>query len=66
MQPLVDYIDKVRSQKPDQLITVILPEFVPLRWWQQVLHNQTALLIRAALLFKKGVVVTSIRHFLTD
>ena len=66
VQPLVNYIDKVRSQKPDQLITVILPEFVPLRWWQQVLHNQTALLIRAALLFKKGVVVTSIRHFLTD
>ncbi len=66
VEPLINYIDDVQSQKPDQLITVLLPEFVPSKWWQQILHNQTALLIRAALTFKKGVVVTSIRHFLTD
>ncbi|MCC7343316.1 MAG: hypothetical protein IT573_00155, partial [Deltaproteobacteria bacterium] len=46
------------------LITVILPEFVAAKWWQQILHNQTALLIRGILMFKKGVTVTSVRHFL--
>ncbi len=64
MQPLLKYIDELQSKRHNQLITVVLPEFVPSKWWQQMLHNQTALLIRAALLFKKGVVVTSVRHFL--
>ncbi len=40
------------------------PEFVAAKWWQQILHNQTALLIRGILMFKKGVTVTSVRHFL--
>jgi amino acid transporter len=62
--PLLDYIDQLQKEEPDQLITVILPEFVAAKWWQQFLHNQTALLIRGILHFKKGVTVTSVRHFL--
>lgn len=64
VQPLVDYIDQLQSEDPEMLITVVMPEFVPAKWWQQMLHNQSALLIRGTLMFKKGVVVTSVRHFL--
>ncbi len=64
IQPLLDYIDKLQAEEKDQLITVVLPEFVAAKWWQQLLHNQTAFMIRGMLLFKKGVTVTSVRHFL--
>ncbi|HCU24300.1 MAG TPA: amino acid permease, partial [Deltaproteobacteria bacterium] len=47
--PLLDYIDQLQKEEKDQLITVILPEFVAAKWWQQILHNQTALLIRGIL-----------------
>jgi amino acid transporter len=62
--PLVDYLDHLRRQVPGQLITIILPEFVPARWWQHLLHNQTALLIKGALLFRKGVVVVNVPYHL--
>jgi amino acid transporter len=62
--PLIEYLDHLRRQAPRQLITIILPEFVPARWWQHLLHNQTALLIKAALLFHKGVVVTNVPYHL--
>lgn len=64
IRPLLDYIDELQKEEKDQLITVILPEFVAAKWWQQILHNQTALLIRGILMFRKGVTVTSVRHFL--
>lgn len=64
IQPLTQYIDQLQAEEPDQVITVVIPEFVPAKWWQAILHNQTAWMIRGALLFKKGVVVTTSRHFL--
>jgi hypothetical protein len=60
MEPLLDYIDEVRAENESRYVTVILPEFVPRRMWQHLLHNQHALLIKAALLFKPHVVVTSV------
>ena len=45
---------------------VFLPEFIPSRWWQHLLHNQTALLIKATLLFSKGKIVTSVPYRLED
>lgn len=62
VQPLLDYIDKVEDKRDDDIVTVVLPEFVPARWWQHALHNQSALQIKAALMFKKNKVVTSVRH----
>jgi hypothetical protein len=56
----MDYIEDVRTMHPDGVITVVLPEFVPQKWWHHLLHNQTALLIKGILLFKKGVVATSV------
>jgi hypothetical protein len=60
IEPLVDYIEEIRNEYKDGVITVVLPEFVPSRWWHHLLHNQTALLIKSILLFKKGVVSTSV------
>ena len=60
MEPLMDYIDSIREKYRDGVITVVLPEFVPSKWWHHLLHNQTALFIKGVLLFKKGVVSTSV------
>ncbi|MGH7359574.1 MAG: APC family permease, partial [Candidatus Rokuibacteriota bacterium] len=58
--PLLEYLDLLQRQAPDDLVTIILPEFIPARWWQHLLHNQTALLIKGALLFRRGVIVTNV------
>jgi amino acid transporter len=60
MEPLLEYIQQVENERPDDYVTVILPEFVPARWWQHLLHNQRALLIKGALLFRPNTVVTSV------
>ena len=60
MEPLLEYIEQLQAAHPDDYVTVILPEFVPKRWWQHLLHNQRALLIKGALLFRPRVVVTSV------
>lgn len=52
--PLLDYIDDADREANDgQLATIILPEFVPARWWQGLLHNQTAFILRTALLYRR-------------
>ena len=60
MEPLLEYIEQVESERPEDYVTVILPEFVPAAWWQHLLHNQRALLIKGALLFRPNTVVTSV------
>jgi amino acid transporter len=62
--PLLEYVDRLQRETPDMLITIVLPEFLPARWWQQLLHNQTALLIKGALLFRRGVVVVDVPYHL--
>ena len=57
MEPLIEYIDRVEGERPDDYVTIILPEFVPARWWQHLLHNQRALLIKGALPGPRGGVV---------
>lgn len=60
MEPLLEYIEQVQTADPNGCVTVILPEFVPKRIWHHLLHNQHALLIKGALLFKPNVIVTSV------
>ena len=60
MEPLLEYIEQVDAAQPDDFVTIVLPEFVPARWWHHVFHNQRALLIKGALLFRPNVVVTSV------
>ena len=62
--PLLAYIDAMHVQFPNKTLTVILPEMVPAHWWEQVLHNQTALRLKAALLFRPGVIVASVPYHL--
>jgi hypothetical protein len=62
--PLLAYIDAVHMQFPDKTLTVVLPEMVPAHWWEQVLHNQTALRLKAALLFRPGIVVSDVPYHL--
>jgi amino acid transporter len=62
--PLINFINRESEQHKDSIITVVLPEFVPRAWWQQLLHNQTALLIKGKLLFSRRIVVTSVPHHL--
>jgi amino acid transporter len=65
MEPLLEHIDQTQQAHPDDYVTVILPEFLPARWWHHLLHNQKALLIKGALLFRKHVIVTSVPFHLT-
>jgi amino acid permease-like protein len=60
MEPLLEHIDQTQAANPEDYITVILPEFLPARWWHHLLHNQRALLIKGALLFRKNVILTSV------
>jgi amino acid transporter len=64
VRPLLRYIDRVERQTHDDIVTVLLPEFVTAKWWQFLLHNQNSLLLKGALLFKKGIVVTNVPYHL--
>jgi hypothetical protein len=57
---LLDYIEEQLERDPECWITVVLPEILPARWWQNILHNQRALLLKGALLFKDRVVLTDV------
>jgi hypothetical protein len=59
-RPFIDYIRKVRRKNPREVITVFLPEYVVGHWWEQLLHNQSALRLKARLLFEPGVMLTSV------
>jgi amino acid transporter len=57
---MLKYINAVDEQRGDDVVTVIVPEFVPANWWQEILHNQAILRLKAALLYRPGIVVTSV------
>ena len=62
--PMIRYIDRRLQLHPHQLVTVVLPEFVPAKWWHHLLHNQTSLMLKGALLFKPNVIVISVPYHL--
>ncbi|MGI8858041.1 MAG: APC family permease [Thermomicrobiales bacterium] len=62
MGPLLSYIDIVQKKRPKAMITVLVPEYIPAHWWQQILHSQTALRMKAALLLRPNTVVTSVPY----
>jgi hypothetical protein len=65
LTPFLDYVNQLLALSEHQVVTIVIPEFIPARWWQQILHNQTALLIKGALLFRKRVVVVDVPFHLT-
>jgi amino acid transporter len=60
IRPLMRYVRNLQQQSPRDVVTVFIPEYVVGRWWEQLLHNQSALRLKARLLFEPGVMVTSV------
>ena len=63
-RPLLRYITRLEKKNENDVVTVLLPEFVPAKWWQHLLHNQSSLMLKGALLFKEGVIVISVPYHL--
>jgi hypothetical protein len=64
LRPFLAYVDQLQAGGDDRMVTIVLPEFLPRHWWQHILHNQTALLIKGALLFRKNIVVADVPYLL--
>jgi hypothetical protein len=65
-RPIMRFLDELDARNQNSIVTVVLPEFVVGSWWSQLLHNQSALFLKGRLLFRKGVVVTSVPYHLED
>jgi amino acid transporter len=61
-RPIMRFIDEIDARWDNDIVTVLIPEFVVRKWWEQILHNQTALFLKGRLLFRQGVVVTSVPY----
>jgi amino acid transporter len=62
VKPIIDYATQIREASPRGVVAVYIPEYVVGRWWEQLLHNQTALRLKGRLLFTPGVMVTSVPY----
>jgi hypothetical protein len=63
-RPLIHYVRRLRTTQPQTVIMVFIPEYVVTKWWQHLLHNQSALRFKARLLFTPGVVVVAVPYHL--
>ncbi len=66
VRPVIRYVKELRKSSPRDIITVYIPEYVVGKWWEQLLHNQTALRLKGRLLFMPGVMVTSVPYQLSS
>ena len=66
INPIMQYLDAVQVERRNHLVTVIVPEFVPTKWWHGLLHGQSGLRLKLALLGRKDVVVANVRYYLQD
>lgn len=63
IEPLLEYIEEISQQRqPNEVITIIVPQFVPRHWYHNLLHTNTAIMLRLALLFKPGIVITDVPY----
>jgi hypothetical protein len=63
VEPLLEYIEEISAQRqPNEVITIIVPQFVPQSRVTNLLHTQTAFILRLALLFKRGIVITNVPY----
>jgi hypothetical protein len=63
VEPLLEYIEEISANRqPDDILTIVVPQFVPRRWYHNLLHTQAALMLRLALLFKPGIVITDVPY----
>lgn len=66
VEPLVEYIDEAVGEERDHILTVIVPQAVPAKWYHAILHNNSAVPIKLALAGRKNVVVTNVKYFLNE
>jgi amino acid transporter len=67
INPIHKFMDRLENERqPHDMITVVLPQFVPNTWWGNLLHNQTALMLRLSLIFRRGMVVTDVPYHLKE
>jgi hypothetical protein len=66
INPIMRYLDEVHEELPNQRITVIIAEFVPANWWENMLHGNTGLLLKLALLGRRDIVVVNVRYWLAE
>jgi hypothetical protein len=64
--PIIDYVKNLRRESPRDVVTVYIPEYVVGHWWEQILHNQSALRLKGRLLFTPNVMVTSVPFHLAS
>ena len=62
--PLLSYLEEAQRQRDGHIVTVVVPEFVPGKWWHAVLHNANGFLVKYHLSHRPGVIVTNVRYFL--
>jgi amino acid transporter len=63
VEPLLEYIEEILAcRQPNEAITIVVPQFVPRRWWHNLLHAQAATWLRMALLFKPGIMITDVLY----
>lgn len=63
VEPVMQYLENLLAvRQSNELLTIVVPQFVPVHWWENLLHNQTALLLRFALLFKPGLVIAEVPY----
>lgn len=63
LEPLLEYIEEVSEQRqPNEIITIVVPQFIPARWYNNLLHTQAALWLRLALMYKPGIVITDVPY----
>jgi amino acid transporter len=65
-KPVLDYVKRITKESPRTVVTVFIPEYVVGHWWEQVLHNQSALRLKGRLLFEPNVMVTSVPWLLSS
>ncbi len=61
---ITDYLERVGRESDGNRLAIVIPEFVVRRWWEHLLHNQTALILKGRLLFKENVIVISVPYHL--
>jgi amino acid transporter len=63
VEPVVEYVEGILAHRqPNEIVTIVVPQFVPRHWWHNLLHMQTAIWLRLALLFKPGIVITNVPY----
>lgn len=63
VEPLLQYIESINAtMQPNEILTIVVPQFIPKHWWSNALHTQTALMLRMALIFKPGIVITDVPY----